>query len=88
MVILEFLSKGVIIPALTACAGICLGFAVRYRQTRKLQKRTAELEEEMLYNHREILELEKQLAQRLAASLKDTPVFSIPAARANQKTGL
>jgi len=52
----------------TLAAGV--GFYFRSHQLRKLKRRVEELEEEMLTSHREVLQLETELAKRLTASLQ------------------
>jgi len=41
-------------------------FIIRHRQMRKLRKQLEDLEKEMLSNHRELVNLETELARRLS----------------------
>jgi hypothetical protein len=71
------------ITLLSACIAGWFGFHFRSRQLRKFKRRIEELEEEMLTSHREVLQLETELAKRLTASLHSAPV--IPFSNTNQK---
>lgn len=62
-------------------ATFLFGFVFRSAQLKKYKKRVGELESEMMANHAEILELQKERLQ-LEVKLKDTsniPVISINA---------
>jgi len=45
-------------------------FIIRHRQMLKLRKQLEDLEKEMLSNHRELVNLETELARRLAISAR------------------
>ena len=45
-------------------------FLIRHRQVHKLKKQLEDLEKEMLNNHRELIELETELARRLAVPVR------------------
>lgn len=76
----ELLTFGAIGLLIAITAG-WLGFNLRSRQLYKLKKRVEELEEEMLTSHREVLQLETELARRLTASLHSAPVIPFPSAQ-------
>jgi hypothetical protein len=70
----QFIFYTVIILLIAFAAG-WFGFTFRKTQVSKLKMRIEELEKEMLTSHREMLQLETELAKRLNASLHGMPVI-------------
>ena len=65
------LTLNVLVLAVALLTVFLLGYAVRRKQIRSLKRKVIELETEMLINHADILELQKQkalLEQNLQAS--------------------
>ena len=65
------LTLNVLVLAVAILTVFLLGYAVRRKQIRSLKRKVIELETEMLINHADILELQKQkalLEQNLQAS--------------------
>ena len=78
MITLQTIFYGVIILIIAYIAGR-FGFNLRKKELAKLKRRVGELEEEILYSHREMIHLETELAKRLTATLHGTaPVIPIP----------
>ncbi|MBC7903847.1 MAG: hypothetical protein H7Y27_10505 [Gemmatimonadaceae bacterium] len=69
-----------------AFAGACwLGYMIRRKSIKKLQKRVIELEDEMLFNHKQLLKLEAELARKQPFTAMSATVIPIPGANSNQK---
>ena len=64
-------------PVLLIIGAFILGFFLRGKQLRKLRKRVIELEKEMLSNHAEILDLQKERAS-LLKQMKESKIPVIP----------
>lgn len=63
--------------ALVVIGAFVLGFLMRGKQLKKSRKRIIELEKEMLHNHAEILDLQKERAS-LLKQMKESRIPVIP----------